>query len=224
MLKAAASAHPSQNAPVPGLRLALPLSIALHVLCAVLLVSSLTADPPPVPPMRTVSVELITPEEFAAMRAPASDAALRGDAASSTPGAPRNDMIHATSVLSARVLADPRNRQAREALPGLAPDERILQICNLEAMEQVAAWDPGFKPDYIVAYATADIRMSPQEIEANGGAMHSRHDWYAIRYRCMVSPDRSKVVAFDFRVGDPIPENDWSAYNLPVGGDMDHGD
>ena len=218
---AAALAYASQNAPVPGLRLALPLSLALHVLCAVLLVSSLTANPPPVPPMRTVSVELISPEEFEAMRPPATDAAAQDSASSSAPG---DDMIHAASVLSTRVLDDPRNRQARDALPGLAPGERILQVCNLEAIEQVAAWDPGFEPDYIIAYAMADISMSPQEIRADVGAMHSGHDWYAIRYRCMVSPDRSKVVAFDFKVGDPIPESDWGIYNLPAGGDMDHGD
>ena len=46
-------------------------------------------------------------------------------------------MIHASRLYAAAALSEPGSRQAREALPTLREDERILQLCNLEAMEQV---------------------------------------------------------------------------------------
>lgn len=223
MLTASASADFSADAPAHGIRIALPVSLVLHTLIALVLVFSLSPHPLKTPPVRTVAVDLISPEAFEAMRRRGPGTAAQAPQAGAPASAndlPQDDMIQAEAIMSEKALADPRNRQAREALPGLAADERILQICNLEALEQVQVWNPEFSPSHVVAYAMAEIRISPQVIEAGGGALRSHGLWYALKYRCTVSPDRGKVVAFAFRVGDPIPRGDWEHYALQAGEDM----
>lgn len=101
--------------------------------------------------------------------------------------APATDgLIAATTLYSVRILEDPRSRSARRAMRDLAADERIIQLCNIEAMEQVHRWKAGYKPDYMIAYATTDLKLSGHEVQADGGAFHSRRDWYGIRFRCDV--------------------------------------
>ena len=56
-------------------------------------------------------------------------------------------MIQVTKILSGTVLEDPRSRQARLALRQLSDFDRREQLCNLEAMEQVEAWNDDYKPE-----------------------------------------------------------------------------
>jgi hypothetical protein len=153
---------------------------------------------------------------------PASQPALTADRiiAAARKTAPRklasatDGLIAATKLYSARILEDPRSRSARRAMRNLAADEWIIQLCNIEAMEQVHRWKAGYKPDYMIAYATTDLKLSGHEVQADGGAFHSRRDWYGIRFRCDVSPDDSKVVSFAFLVGPPIARSQWASHNL----------
>lgn len=57
-------------------------------------------------------------------------------------------MIRPTEMLSAKTLADPRSKQARADLAKFAASERMVQLCNIEAMDQIRlkfrcelAWD-----------------------------------------------------------------------------------
>ncbi|MGO8020018.1 hypothetical protein AB9E19_34515, partial [Rhizobium leguminosarum] len=52
------------------------------------------------------------------------------------------EFVEARRLVSDKVLADPRSRRAREALSGLAGSERNLQLCDLEALEQVRRAQP----------------------------------------------------------------------------------
>lgn len=125
-----------------------------------------------------------------------------------------NGMIRATHLLSANVLADPRSAKARKALQELASSERIVQLCNIEAMEQVHIWKPEFQPDFLVAYAMADIKLSGQKLKADGGAFRSKRQWYTVGFSCEVTADQKEVVSFAFRVGDAIPKSQWEDHNL----------
>lgn len=124
-----------------------------------------------------------------------------------------------TRLFSASVLAEPRNAQARQAMGELAADEKAVQICNLEAMEQAARQHKSLHPDFVVAYATADILMEDDLVVAEGAALRSRPDWLALRYRCRVQPDRAGVVAFSFALDGAIPRARWQEISLPAGGD-----
>ncbi|GLQ78154.1 hypothetical protein GCM10007881_16700 [Mesorhizobium huakuii] len=71
-------------------------------------------------------------------------------------------------MLSAKTLADPRIRQARADLATFASDERMVQLCNLEAMDQIRRWRADFQPERVVPYATAEEKISGTTIAADG--------------------------------------------------------
>lgn len=123
-------------------------------------------------------------------------------------------MVRSKELLSAKVLADPRSKAALVALRQLATDDRIIQLCNIEAMEQVSTWNHGFLPDFVVAYAMADTQLSGLKLDAEGGALRSKQRWYNIRFRCEVAPDLETVLAFEFLMGAEIPESEWAAHSL----------
>lgn len=126
-----------------------------------------------------------------------------------TPG-----MIRPATMLSARSLA--ASRQTRVALRTLAVDTRVEQLCGLEAMEQVHAWQRDFQPDRIVVYAMSEPRMTGNLFEADGAAFRSRSLWYNIKFTCELTPDRARVTAFAFAVGTPVPREDWDEHGLPA--------
>ncbi|MFK0277141.1 DUF930 domain-containing protein [Ensifer sp. NPDC090286] len=134
-----------------------------------------------------------------------------------TPPQAAQPMVQAKRFFSAAILADSRSRQALEGLSQLAADERIVQLCNLEAMEQVHRWRVDFNPDLLVAYATSNIRLTGRDLRADGAAFRSRGRWFNIKFGCAVAPDIKSVVRFDFQVGDEIPKSEWEAHFLPSG-------
>ncbi|WP_346894503.1 DUF930 domain-containing protein [uncultured Roseibium sp.] len=125
-------------------------------------------------------------------------------------------MIPATQLYAAAILDNPKSRKAKMRLRQLVSEDRIIQLCNLEAMEQVHRWNPRFKPNFLVAYAKSDVRLTGrQAIEADGGAFHDGNSWFEIRFRCQTAPDMKSVIAFEFAVGSEIPRSKWEAYSLP---------
>ncbi len=120
----------------------------------------------------------------------------------------------AKRLYSANLLADRHNRSARAAMKTLAVDERIIQLCNIEAMEQVKRANAALKPDYVIAYAMADLKLSAHQVDAEGGAFLSHRQWYGLKFHCGVSADDLRIVTFAFRVGLPIPRSQWAGHNL----------
>ena len=115
-------------------------------------------------------------------------------------------MVHARQLFSASALADPRSKGAVAALTQLAGEERVIQLCNVETMEQVRRWKSDYRPDFVVAYATATAKLSGATLEADGAAFRSKQRWYSVRFICRLTPDLEKVAAFEFAVGQAIPE------------------
>lgn len=133
-----------------------------------------------------------------------------------------DDMIRPDHLYSGRMLADPRSAPARRKMATFAPDERVVQLCNLEALEQVHRWKASLDPDLLSPYATADLKQSGHSIEADGGAFRAGNHWFAIRFTCRVADDYGSVAAFAFKVGDEIPREKWAAHDLlPDDGDDD---
>lgn len=162
-------------------------------------------------PPDAVAVEILTLEEFEALLdKPAETPTVISESSTE----PTEGMIHAMRLYAAAALADPGSRQAREALPTLRENERILQLCNLEAMEQVHRWRAELEPDFVIAYAMADAEITNDDVYADGGAFRSRNRWYNIKFECTVSDDYEKVVDFAFSVGDEIPPSQWESHSL----------
>ena len=211
--------------PDPGLPAASLIHAALLAWLASLGVQQL-ADLPAVTE-QSVEVELQTPEQFEAMTRPppAPPPIIPVPAPIERPPVeppptlvqPEADgLVRPRRLLSADVLANARSRDTLAMLPRLAPDERIEQLCGLEAMGQIHAWRQDFEPDRVSAYAMADIRLADHILRAEGAAFRSRRRWYALRFECTVSADLKRVTAFAFHVGDPIPSARWQALGLPA--------
>lgn len=200
--------------------LAVIASIGLHILAA--LVVFLLPDRGRIvaPQERVVSVEILSPGAFRALQPERAPSAAPDTAAPQTPAEPgagggaEAGMTRATRLRAAALLAEPGSRQVREALPQLADDERMIQLCDIEAIEQIRHGPGGFLPETMVAYALAEPRRIGWRLEADGAAFRSRRQWYGLRFRCEVAADFSRVVDFAFRVEKRIPRNTWSARGL----------
>jgi hypothetical protein len=124
-------------------------------------------------------------------------------------------MIQPTEMLSAGTLADPRSRAARDLLPTLDDTEPMIQL-RLEAMEQVHAWRDTLRPTAVVAYAMAEAAVSGDRVDAGGAAFRSGGAWSGLSFECRLEPDHAAVAAFAFKVGAPVPKDEWEARNLPT--------
>ncbi|NKN39454.1 DUF930 domain-containing protein [Agrobacterium sp. a22-2] len=209
------------------LRWSLAAALLLHLFIAVVLLSLPLPDAPPVPPEDSISVEIVSaPPVLAPAAEPLSAQApnpppITPPTPTPTPtptpdqapqaGAP----VKATTLYSAKRLADPRSRSARLSLGQLARDEKIIQTCNLEAMEQVHQWNAALQPDFVVAYTFADTKLAGKTLTANGAAIRIANHWFAMRYTCRTG-EAEAVTAFEFILGEAIPEAKWSEYNLVV--------
>lgn len=143
------------------------------------------------------------------------------DAAPTAPQPPV--MVEATRMMARALLERPDNRQAREALAGLVEEEQLLQLCALEGMEQIAAWDDAYAPEQLEPEAMADARLDGSTVAADGAAVFSRGAWFNVSFACELSADLRDVVSFAFRVGDPVPRSEWEAHYLtPRRADADH--
>ncbi|AUW43621.1 DUF930 domain-containing protein [Rhizobium leguminosarum] len=124
------------------------------------------------------------------------------------------EFVEARQLFSEKVLADPRSRRAREALRGLAGSERNLQLCDLEALEQIRRAQPAMAPDALAPYAMAAEKVSGNNVEVKGGAFRSKRKWYNIQFKCELDAGSGKIVSFAFLVGDAIPRDEWQEHNL----------
>lgn len=137
-----------------------------------------------------------------------------------TPSAPPRviaepDFQKPQHMLSAAVLANPRSRQSLQVLKQLTPADQIEQLCNLEAMEQIGSWRKELKPDRVVSYALKYPKLSGNIFIADGAAVHSKYDWYRLRFKCSLSATRERVIAFEFLLGETIARDLWGEYSLP---------
>lgn len=224
----------SEEAPARPVRRPIPwgvlTSLLLHAGLVVALLALLALPRPrPAPPaaIEAVAVEIVAPPPVARAPPPADDArpapaplAVPVPAPPSPPPAtppPRPTepaTVKPSRMLSGRELAAPRNRSALREMARMAPEERAIQLCNVEAMAQIAAWKAALRPDAVVAYAMADVVVAGDTLVADGGAFRSRRNWYAVSFRCALGPGHAEVAGFEFRVGDPIPKRLWAEHAL----------
>ncbi|EJJ25860.1 DUF930 domain-containing protein [Rhizobium sp. CF142] len=220
---------------------ALPVSLFLHLAIIVILLAFLPdVQPIHAPPEDSVDVEVVTPPPTAAPSPPpavqplqdrrdanaaAEEASVQSQTASKElhpalsavpkpviPGPPQ--LTQANELFSAKTLASPRSRQARKMLATLSGGERNLQLCNLEALEQINRSRPGSKPDLVAPYAMKPEKISGNSVEVEGGAFRSKRNWFNIRFHCEVDPAGKTVTAFAYAIGDAIPKDLWQEHNL----------
>ncbi|WP_371346781.1 DUF930 domain-containing protein [Ancylobacter sp. IITR112] len=233
LLEAEERRPPPARSAAEAARLAASALLHLGVLAALVLVGARSLpEPADVPALET---EIISSRDFAALRAvpapvvspapvpssPSAEALPRaGGALPQAHASPAKsaapEMICPARMLSEQALDSPRSRGLRRELARLGEEDRLAQICDLEAMEQIHAWRPDFQPDRLVDYASGDTALEGAVFTAKGGAFRSQRHWYEVSYRCALDPSLRKVVGFAFHVGAAIPREDWDSFNLPT--------
>lgn len=210
-------------------------SLGFHAALAGLLLLGPDKDAakPVLPP--SIAVELMTAAQFAALTAPAEipPAAAPVAPAEASPG-PNAAMpaaksaagatIRATEFFAGSLLAEPESANLRQAMTTLDGSERLVQLCSIEAIEQIRHARPEFDPDTVVAYAMADMAVRDGALIADGGAFRSRREWYEVHFSCVAAADFSAVERFEFSVGGFIPHDQWDAHYLTAAEDDDEDD
>lgn len=107
-----------------------------------------------------------------------------------------------------------RAERIEHSLRNLAPNERLIQLCDVTAMQRVRKEQPDFKPDRAIADAITTAVVEHNTVTAPGGALRSGGKWYELSYSCTGAADNMKVEKFSYKIGAAIPEEKWAAYNL----------
>lgn len=107
-----------------------------------------------------------------------------------------------------------RSRSLDAELRKLDPATRLEQVCDIEAMRQIKRDPTSYRPDRAVLAATSDPKTAGHIIEGTGGAFRSKGKWYSFSFKCEASDDHMQVLAFDYRLGEAIPENQWAKDGL----------
>lgn len=210
------------QATISSVRWTLPLSLAVHGVLLFALVWGVVPRQLQAPVLQAITVDLVSPEQVAAMVAPAAEptepepALVPADVLPIAPpvAPPADSMVRATDFFAAGILADPANAEVRENFPLLASSEQVVQLCNMEALEQLRLTGREPTPDALVGYAFDGFAVTGTTLEAEGGAFRSGGEWFHLRYRCTVSDDVSQVSAFEYAIGDPVPESEWEEHFL----------
>lgn len=222
-------AFPVPSAPRRQIGISTAASMLLHggLLVAVAL---MVPRPTVVVPPRPVSVEIVTEAEVAALETPAPPpqpiaeapapltptplTTLPTDSAAPAATTPNSRTHVATHFFAGAILREPAMRKLRATFDTIAPDEQLVQLCNIEGIEQVRRAEPGLDPDTIVPYAMADMLSAGLTLTAPGAALRSRRRWYRLNFTCDIAPTRDGVVAYSFSLGAEIPRSDWDAHDL----------
>jgi hypothetical protein len=127
---------------------------------------------------------------------------------------PTAGMTHPTHLLAQAYIREPASLEIRQNLPKLAPSERVTQICNIEAGQQIRAADAKVFVDSVHASALGDTTVDGLTITAPQAAYRSHRQWYSVSFICTVAADFKSVTDFKFKVGAAIPRELWDAHAL----------
>ncbi|MGB9367073.1 MAG: DUF930 domain-containing protein [Xanthobacteraceae bacterium] len=116
-------------------------------------------------------------------------------------------------VAPVATVASAIDAKVERTLRQLDPDARFEQICDLEAMQRIGK-DKAYKPERSIVGALADPKVSDTTMTGTGGAFKSKGQWYQFSFTCKTSPDHMQVLSFSYRIGDPIPQEQWEKNGL----------
>ena len=98
------------------------------------------------------------------------------------------------------------------AMAGMPRSARGGTLCVSELSAQLTHADPPYFADLLPSYPLKDGNV----IDVPRAAFRVGGKWRDLAYRCEVDADATKVLSFAFRVGDPIPPDEWQRRGLPV--------
>lgn len=99
-------------------------------------------------------------------------------------------------------------------LKRIDPADRLEQVCDYAAAKRIGLDRNAYHPDRAVIDSISPFDVEGDTIKGSGGAFRSRGQWYQFSFTCRTTPDRMKILSFDYHVGDRIPEDKWDEYGL----------
>nr|WP_319483147.1 DUF930 domain-containing protein [uncultured Cohaesibacter sp.] len=97
--------------------------------------------------------------------------------------------------------------KVRNWLKDMAPQERMVQVCNMDAMGKLDA-------DRLVDYTFSSPQINDNTVTADGAAYRRNGHWYKVSYSCDTSKDQMEVLNLDVTKGDEVPKDQWTQFNL----------
>jgi hypothetical protein len=101
-----------------------------------------------------------------------------------------------------------------EMLKRIDPADRLEQICDYAAASRIGRDRNPYHPDRAVLDSISPPKIVGDTVQGTGGAFRSGGQWYQFSFTCKTTPDRLKILSFDYRVGEKIPEEKWDGYGL----------
>jgi hypothetical protein len=120
--------------------------------------------------------------------------------------------VRPKQLFCAAIFADPRSKRAREGMRQRQPAKALSSSAMSKQWNRSIDGRPNSRRIFLVAYAMADTKLSGLILQANGGAFRSNRHWYNIKFKCEAAPDIETIVAFEFSVGEEIPESEWETH------------
>lgn len=99
-------------------------------------------------------------------------------------------------------------------LKRIDPSQRLEQVCEYAGLTKIARDKNPHRPDRLVMDSLSPATTKGDRLTGTGGALRSKGQWYQLEFNCEATPDRLKVLHFDYRVGSAIPESDWDRLGL----------
>lgn len=112
------------------------------------------------------------------------------------------------------VAQDRQQKHLEHMLKRLDPATRLEQVCDAEAMKQIARENREFRIDRSVVGALEEPRVKGDTLIGKGGAFRSKGKWYRFAFTCHAAPGRLRVLSFEYKLGGEIPETQWSKHGL----------
>lgn len=131
------------------------------------------------------------------------------------------ELVEATTLYTAHALASRLGKATLADLDLTDPQERLIQLCNYEAIEQVRRKHPKLRADFALAEARSAPVLSGLSVTAQGAAIQGGGHWYDLSFRCEVAPDLAGVAAFAFALGEEISSTDRARLDLPLEAPVD---
>lgn len=99
-------------------------------------------------------------------------------------------------------------------LKRIDPADRLEQICDYAAANRIGHDKNPYHPDRAVIDSISPVKIKGNTVVGSGGAFRSRGQWYQFSFVCKTTPDRLKILSFEYQIGERIPEDKWDDYGL----------
>lgn len=119
--------------------------------------------------------------------------------------------IAVTAIATPALAADHRTVAM---LKRLDPETRLIQVCNLEAMQRINRDANRFHPERVMIDQIAAPSASKDILQGSGGVFRSGGEWYHLSFKCKATADHLTVLSFDYKVGAKIDRSQWDELGL----------